>query len=272
MNLIRANMSFRGTASRAGVALGGLIALMSLTTVRADSASPAPVSAGGTAMSPPAATNGMANRSQSATNAMSTPANPNLAAESTNLLQTNSTNSTVVLDDSYKLTIGDHLSFRIIEDGDEPRPLWVTDSGELEVPYVGRFPAQGKTCRQLAAELKTALEKDYYYQATVIIAVDTMTKSHGRVYLVGAIRMPGPVELPADEVLTLSRAILRAGGFTDYAKRDKVTVTRKDATSKDEKKTFTVDVGRIFDKSQIETDLPLQPDDLIYVPERLWRF
>jgi hypothetical protein len=33
-----------------------------------------------------------------------------------------------------------------------------------------------------------------------------------------------------------------------------------------------VDVGQIFDKGRTETDLPLQPGDLIYVPERLIRF
>ena len=72
-------------------------------------------------------------------------------------------------------------------------------------------PRRGQTCGQLALEIKAALEKDYYYHATVILAVDAMAKSHGRVDLVGAVRLPGPVELPGDEVVTLSKAILRAG-------------------------------------------------------------
>jgi protein involved in polysaccharide export with SLBB domain len=150
------------------------------------------------------------------------------------------------------------------------------------VPYIGRVPAEGKTCRQLATEIKTALEKDYYYQATVVIGVDVMTKSHGRVYLVGALRLPGPVELPSDEVFTLSKAILRSGGCTDYADRRHVNVTRKgatakgdlstnstakDTTAKDDKETFIVDVGEIFDKGKIETDLTLESGDLIYVPD-----
>jgi protein involved in polysaccharide export with SLBB domain len=213
-------------------------------------------------------------------------------AAATNLSQTSATNSAAVLDDKHKLAIGDRLSFRIVEDEDNPKPLFVTDSGEVEVPYIGRVPAENKTCRQLAAEIKTALEKEYYYQATVVLAVDLMSKSHGRVYLVGAVRLPGPVELPSDEVLTLSKAILRAGGFTDFADRRHVKVTRKDttgkdttgkeatakdvgakdATGKDDKRTFTVDVGEIFDKGKIETDLTLEPGDLIYVPDRLIRF
>jgi protein involved in polysaccharide export with SLBB domain len=250
-------------------------------------------------------TNAAPNPAQLAANAL--PATPvtNTAAAATNLSQTSVTNSVadttntpVVLDDKYKLAIGDHLSFKILEDEDESklpgdaRLFFVTDSGDLDVPYIGRVPAENKTCRQLAAEIKTALEKEYYYQATVLIAVDLMTKSHGRVYLVGAVRLPGPVELPNDEVLTLSKAVLRAGGFTDYADRRHVKVTRKDTLAKDatpkempgkhttakdvagkdDKETFTVDVGEIFDKGKIETDLTLQNGDLIYVPDRLIRF
>jgi protein involved in polysaccharide export with SLBB domain len=226
---------------------------------------------------PEARTNATPTTAQPATNRLEAAPITNTAAAATNLSQTSATNSAWVLDDKHKLAIGDRLSFRILEDEEDPKPLFVTDSGDLEVPYIGRVPAENKTCQQLAAEIKTALEKEYYYQATVIIAVDVMTKSHGRVYLVGCVRLPGPVELPSDEVLTLSKAILRAGGFTDYADRRYVKVTRKDvagkdAVSKEDKKTFVVDVGKIFDKGKIETDLTLEPGDLIFVPDRLFRF
>jgi ribosomal protein L16 Arg81 hydroxylase len=33
-----------------------------------------------------------------------------------------------------------------------------------------------------------------------------------------------------------------------------------------------VDVGEIFDKGKVETDLVLEPGDLIYTPDRLIRF
>jgi protein involved in polysaccharide export with SLBB domain len=240
-----------------------------------------------TASNSEARTNATPVSAHPATNRLEAAPITNTTAAATNLSQTSATNSAAVLDDKHKLAIGDRLSFRIVEDEDNPKPLFVTDSGEVEVPYIGRVPAENKTCRQLAAEIKTALEKEYYYQATVVLAVDLMSKSHGRVYLVGAVRLPGPVELPSDEVLTLSKAILRAGGFTDFADRRHVKVTRKDttgkdttgkeamakdATGKDDKRTFTVDVGEIFDKGKIETDLTLEPGDLIYVPDRLIRF
>jgi polysaccharide export outer membrane protein len=182
------------------------------------------------------------------------------------------TNQVNVLDDKYHLAIGDQLSFRIIEDEDDPKLLAVTDSGDLEVPYVGRFPAVGKTCKQLARELKVELEKKYYLQATVIIAVNQKPKSRGKVYLVGAIGAPGPQEISGDEILTVSKAILRAGGFTSFADGKGVRVTRSTGAHPGGEKTFTVNVSRIFEQGKTENDLVLQPGDFIFVPERLIRF
>jgi protein involved in polysaccharide export with SLBB domain len=182
------------------------------------------------------------------------------------------------LDEKHKLAIGDKLSFRILEDLEDPKEpldpkaLFVTDSGDIEIPYIGRVPAENKSCKELAREIKAELEKDYYYKATVILAVDVMAKTRGRVYLVGPVRVPGPQEIPSDEVLTLSKAIMRAGGFTDYADRHDVKVTRKPAPGDTEKKTFVVDVAKIFDEGKVERDLPLEPGDLIFIPERLIRF
>lgn len=208
---------------------------------------------------------------QPATNA--TPESPaTLLQAATNVSQAGITNSMDALDDKHTLAIGDRLSFRIVEDEEEPRPLVVTDSGDLEVPYLGRFPAENRTCKQLARELKAALEKEYYYQATVIIAVDSMARSRGKVYLVGPVRMPGPQEIPSDEVLTLSKAILRAGGFTDFADKRNVKITRQGSAGESDKVTLVVDVGQIFDKGKTEKDVALKSGDLIYIPERMIRF
>ncbi len=50
-----------------------------------------------------------------------------------------------LLDDRQKLGPGDRVTYRVIEDQDDPRSLTITDSGDLEVPYLGLVHAAGKT-------------------------------------------------------------------------------------------------------------------------------
>lgn len=181
------------------------------------------------------------------------------------------TNSMEVLDDSRALGVGDRVSLRVVEDRKPPVELMVTDSGEMEVPLIGRVKAKGKTCKVLAHEVKKLLEKDYFYTCTVIIGLDAASqRSRGKIYMMGQIRGQGAMELPPDETLTVSRAILRAGGFADFANKRKVKLVRKTANGGQE--TTIVDVVQILEKGRADKDLVLQPDDLVIVPERLINF
>jgi polysaccharide export outer membrane protein len=175
------------------------------------------------------------------------------------------TNSMSVLDDKKKLGSNDYISFRVVEDRDnDSQRLRVNDNGELEVPYVGLVPAEGRTCKDLAYSIKNLLEKEYYYHATVILAVDRVSeKSRGRIYVYGSVRGQGPQEIPADETYTVSKAVIRAGGFGDFANKRKVKVTRKNG------KDFTIDLKRVIEEGKSDEDMVLVPDDQIYVPQRL---
>jgi protein involved in polysaccharide export with SLBB domain len=175
------------------------------------------------------------------------------------------TNSMTVLDDKKKLGPNDSVSFRVVEDRDnESQRLRVNDNGELEVPYVGLVAARGKSCKELAYTIKSLLEKEYYYHATVILAVDRVSeKSKGRIYVYGAVKGQGPQEIPPDESYTVSKAIIKAGGFGDFANKRKVKLTRKNGQE------YAVDLKRVIEEGHTEEDLELQPDDQIYVPQRL---
>jgi polysaccharide export outer membrane protein len=190
----------------------------------------------------------------------------------TNSFSGSSTTIVCSLDDRHLLTVGDRLSFRILEDEDPVSILTVTDTGELEVPYVGRVLVTGKTCRLLAAELKAALEKDYYRHATVVIGIETMVKTAGTIYIVGPVKNCGPQNIPDGETLMLSQAILKAGGFTEFAAQNKVRVTRKSTTAGKPDEIFFVNVQDVLEKGENEADIPLEAGDLIYVPTKLLNF
>jgi polysaccharide biosynthesis/export protein len=178
------------------------------------------------------------------------------------------TNSMAVLDDKKRLGPNDYVSFRVVEDRDnESQHLRVNDNGELEVPYIGLVPASGRTCKELAYAVKAALEREYYYHATVILAVDHISeKSRGKVYVYGNVKGQGPQEIPADETYTVSKAIIRAGGFGDFADKKKIKLTRKSG------ETVIVNLKRVIEEGRTDEDVVVQPDDQIYVPQRLVNF
>ena len=178
------------------------------------------------------------------------------------------TNSMSVLDDRKRLGTNDFVSFRVVEDRDnESQRLRVNDNGQVEVPYVGLVQAAGRTSKELAFTIKAALEKEYYYHATVIVAVDHVSeKSRGRIYVTGSVRAPGPQEIPPDESYTVSKAVIRAGGFGDFADKRKVRITRKNGQD------FVVDLKNVIERGKSDEDAVLEPDDQIYVPQKLVNF
>ncbi len=178
-----------------------------------------------------------------------------------------------VLDDKHLLEAGDILSFQIIEDRDPARKLIVADSKELDVPYIGRVSVAEKTCKQLARELKVLLEKEYYYRATVIIGLDSVNKVRGKIYIIGQVRNQGTVDILFNENLTAGKAILRAGGFGDFANKKKVKVLRGgNGSAGTAKQTFEVNMVEVLEDGKTEKDVVLEPDDFIIVPARAVSF
>src|SRR5436190_15947359 len=159
------------------------------------------------------------------------------------------TNQVAVPGNQQKLGPGDKLSYRVIEDQDESKSLTVTDSGHLDVPYLGLVQAAGKTTQQLSKEIKQVLEKDLYYQATVIIALELVNKTRttGKVYVTGQVHNKGGFDIPGGETMTVSKAILAAGGFSDFSDKKNVRLIRKSANGT---QTFVINVVEIWDKGK----------------------
>lgn len=170
-----------------------------------------------------------------------------------------------VLDDTRKLGIGDQLSFRVVEDRDPPVSLVVTDSGEMEVPYIGRVRAAGRTCKALANSIKSALEVDYYYRATVIVALDAKgAGAIGKISVSGQVLNSGSQEIPASEGLTAGKAIANSGGITRFGDERKVRIIRQPASGPAQTIIFDY---KAFTQGKGD-DINLQPNDTINVPAR----
>jgi polysaccharide export outer membrane protein len=86
------------------------------------------------------------------------------------------------------------------------------------------------------------------------------------VFVSGSVGLQGVVPFPREQGLTLIDAISRAGGFSRLADKKHVTLKRTNADGKPE--TFTINAEDLAKGDTTET-WPLQPNDVITVPERI---
>lgn len=172
------------------------------------------------------------------------------------------------VDPDKKFSAGDTVSFSIAEDRDLPVEKRVTDTGEIDFPYIGRVAVTGKNAAEVTAEVKRKLEDKYYYRATPILGIEAVAANRAiaKVYVTGEVRAPGPQDFYPGEQLTVSAAIVKAGQFTQFAKKV-VQVSRKGPDGKPE--VFNVDVGRILNRGERNLDRELQDGDYIHVPRAI---
>lgn len=85
------------------------------------------------------------------------------------------------------------------------------------------------------------------------------------VYVQGEVRAPGVVKFVKD--LTVVRAITQAGGLTPLAAPKRVTVIRRNGTKGE---TLRVNVAEMMHNPEEAPDLPLKPNDIVIVAQRLF--
>jgi polysaccharide biosynthesis/export protein len=181
------------------------------------------------------------------------------------------------LDNSYSLNYGDKVSFRIVEERLPAESMRVMDSGDILAKHVGPVRASGRTCRDVAYQVKSLLEKSVFVKATVIIVLDETRKSSGNgpggsleeselFTVFGQVLHQGKFELRHDQDVTISEALLIAGGPAQFALLKKVKILRK--TPSGGTKTIEVDVKSIMESGRLERDIFVRQGDVIIVPEK----
>ena len=81
-------------------------------------------------------------------------------------------------------------------------------------------------------------------------------------YVVGSVAKPGIYNYQDND--TALDAILRAGGFTEFASRNETKVVR-DENGKT--KTFKIKMKDVMEKGEMDKNIPIMPGDMIIVPE-----
>jgi protein involved in polysaccharide export with SLBB domain len=125
---------------------------------------------------------------------------------------------------SGRLRPGDEVVIRIDTAGAQtvtplPSDLTIDEDGSISLPLIGSIKAAGLTASELAERIQANYVPRYYVRcnASVLVAARFF-------YVGGEVRNPN--RFPWSEDTTLLKAISTASGFTDYANRQKVQLTR----------------------------------------------
>ena len=106
----------------------------------------------------------------------------------------------------------------------------------------------------------------------MVVSLNTANRVIGQIYIWGQVRNQGAIPLQINQNLTAGEAILLAGGFLDFANKNKVKVVRGGTGPSGGNQTFNLDMTQILDEGKTGEDIVLQPNDLIIVPSRLINF
>ncbi len=127
----------------------------------------------------------------------------------------------------------------------------IDERGTITLPYINDpVTAAGLTTSELERKIRRIYtEKKIYRNITINVA--TSAKNY---YIEGEVRQPK--EYPLSRRITLLQAIAAAGGYTEYANKKNVSITRNG-------KIFNMNVKKI--EAHPEKDFPVEAGDRIKI-------
>ena len=158
------------------------------------------------------------------------------------------------------LNVGDLVTVRFSDLPRETKPFEdfeerVKDDGTITLLHNQTFQVAGKSRRAVEQEIHDRYVPSYYVHLTATV------KPQERFYYVGGeVKMPSRQPHPGE--MTVLKAVASAQGFTDFANKHKVQLTRANGRS------FIVDCDDALKNPQL--DLPVYPGDKIDVPRSIW--
>jgi polysaccharide export outer membrane protein len=157
---------------------------------------------------------------------------------------------------SDTLQVGDSVTviFSDLSTPLQPFEERVKTDGSITLLQNQKFQAAGKNRGDLEVEIRNRYVPDYYKNLTV-----TIKPLERFFYVSGEVNTRSRQPYLSD--ITVTKAIASAGGFTDYANKKKVRLTRANG------KTVTINCVKALENAAL--DLPVYPGDSITVPRSL---
>jgi polysaccharide export outer membrane protein len=172
----------------------------------------------------------------------------------------------------YNIRATDKLRITIFQEDDLSTICRVDAKGTVNLPLVGEIRVRGLTLDEAERAIENAYRDGRFLRKPeVTVAIDEYAPRE--VSIQGQVKNPGRYPLPIESTMSVLDLVTKAGGFTDTALGTGVRITRilPDGSTR----VITLDVeslikGRSSAKTNGENNaLLLEPDDIVYVPERI---
>jgi len=151
---------------------------------------------------------------------------------------------------AYRLSTGDKLRVTVYGHDDLSGEFEIDATGQISLPLIGDIRAAGETANGLETVIIGALQPDYLKNPRVSAEL----LNYRPFYIFGEVNSPGGY--PYASGMTVISAVAVAGGFTYRARKTRIRIIR----------------GTDDDQVELEVadDTPIQPGDVIEVPERFF--
>jgi polysaccharide biosynthesis/export protein len=159
----------------------------------------------------------------------------------------------------YRIGPRDLIEITVFGAPEMNRKERVPGTGRITFPLLGEVEVSGLTKLELEKKLSQLLGDKLLQNPQVTVSI--LEYQSKRVFVLGAIRNPGPYELQGRQ--TLLHAIAEAGGLLSEAGNE-IIITRK--LSEGTTKSLRISVEDLVLKGDDSLNIPLQPDDIINIP------
>lgn len=171
-----------------------------------------------------------------------------------------------IVTDSYRLTNGDLISLWVANVPEYSTQFQVLGDGTVNLPVIGHVPLWGLTLEEAANRIATRYEEEQILVEPVI-AVVLSSMNPLRVSVVGEVTRPGSYVIPPmnGESPTLTRLLEQAGGITEKAHLDSVSVYR--LTPDHRQAITTISLWELLVSGDLSQDIPLKDGDTVVLHE-----
>ncbi len=140
------------------------------------------------------------------------------------------------------------------------RQVTVRPDGRISLPLIGELGAAGLTPEELREEIVKRLKE--YQQSAVVASVIVQDVNSYKVFILGQVQVPGGYTLRSRT--TVLQALSLAGGFSQFASKNRIVLIRKRPDGLDDKIQVKFD-DLVYDEESRANEY-LRPGDTIFVP------